>query len=83
VQLAVPHVYPSGQQPATEPPSSPQRYQPVAHALTPSPFGTSLTGTATVTDPEMMVVMGVGGHEVVAQLRPVWQQPPPARARQA
>jgi len=46
-------------------------------------FGTSATGTAIVTPFVMMVVIGVGGQEVSLQSRPVWQQPPPARARQA
>lgn len=82
VQLAVPHEYPSGQHPATGPPSSPHMNHPFAHVAE-SDAGTSATGTAMVTPLLIIVVIGVGGHDVSLQSRPVWQQPPPARARQA
>lgn len=83
VQLAVPHEYPLGQHPATGPASAPHRYQPDAQVLVGAGGGRpSVTGTTTVAPlVSTMVVSGVGGHDVVAQSRPVWQQPAPARAR--
>ncbi|KAL2128872.1 hypothetical protein VTI74DRAFT_8515 [Chaetomium olivicolor] len=86
-QLATPHSYPRGQHPAsTSPTSFPQRNHPVAHPafVMSSAGGAPATGTTTVTPlPFTTVVIGSeGGQEVVAQSRPVWQHPPPARARQ-
>ena len=84
MQLAVPQLYPVGQQPGTAPPASPsQRYQPPAQSALSWPVGTAVTGTATVTPWSVrMVVEVMGGQEVVLQSRPVWQHPPPAEARQ-
>jgi hypothetical protein len=58
----------------------------VAHApAVVADAGTPLAGTATVTPfvSTMVVDAGGGGQDVVWQSRPVWQQPPPALARQA
>lgn len=44
--------------------------------------GVSVTGTTTVTPLDMIVVDDTGGHDVIEQSLPVWQQPPPAVARQ-
>lgn len=82
VQLATPQSYPDGQHPATGPALSGHMYQPPAHVLLSSlPRLGVGSGTATVTPLEMMVVdRGGAGQLVVWQSRPVWQQPPPARA---
>lgn len=82
IQLAVPHPYPLGQHPALSPPSFPQRTHPVAQ-LPVVDAGTPLAGTATVTPSvsTMVVEAAGGGHEVVWQSRPVWQQPPEYTAR--
>jgi len=85
LQLAVPHPYPLGQHPAFSPPSSfPHRNQPVAQLPAADVPGTPLAGTATVTPSVSTIVVedAGGGQEVVWQSRPVWQQPPPAVARQ-
>lgn len=84
MQLAVPQPYPEGQQPGLSPSSPSQRYQPEAQVAVVE-AGTAAAGTTTVTPlPSTMVVgRAGGGHEVVLQSRPVWQQPPPAEARQA
>lgn len=83
LQLAVPHPYPLGQHPAIGPDPVPQRNQPVAQAAV-VVAGTPEAGTAIVSPLLMRVVDEAGGgQEVVWQSRPVWQQPPPARARQA
>ncbi len=86
VQLAVPQPYPLGQHPGTGPALEGQRNQPAAHveADGPAPPAPEGTGTTTVSPPDTTVVeAGGGGQLVVAQSRPVWQQPPPAEARQA
>lgn len=77
-QLAVPHSYPLGQHPATGPASAPHMNHPLAQLPVVS-AGAPLTGTTTVTPfPFTTVVMACcGGHDVVAQSRPVWQHPPP------
>lgn len=80
-QLAVPHLYPLGQHPATDPASFPQRNQPLAHSSDAVGVGTSFAGTTTVTPWEMMVEDGAG-QEDVWQSRSVRQQPPPWVARQ-
>jgi hypothetical protein len=82
-QLAVPHSYPLGQHPATGPASAPHKNHPLAQ-LPAVVSGIPLTGTTTVTPfPLTIVVISPwGGQDVVAQSRPVWQHPPPARARQ-
>lgn len=81
-QLAVPQLYPDGQHPGKGPASLPHKNQPLAH----DPVvvaGTPLAGT-TIVRPFVltMVVIAMGGQLVVWQSRPVWQQPPPAEARQ-
>jgi hypothetical protein len=48
-QLAVPHLYPLGQHPATDPASFPHRNQPPAHLSDAVAVGTSSAGTTTVT----------------------------------
>jgi len=83
VQLAVPQLYPEGQQPATGPALAGQRNHPPAHvsvvAAAEPPAGTTTVRPL----PETTVDEAAGGQLVVAQSRPVWQQPPPAEARQA
>jgi hypothetical protein len=59
-------------------------YQPLAQVAAAPAVGTAVAGTTTVMPlPSTMVVERTGGHDVVLQSRPVWQQPPPAEARQA
>lgn len=76
-QLAVPQLYPLGQHPAVAPASEGHRDQPPAHVPVEVVVGTAVTGTTTVSSPEIMVVDAVDGHDVTWQSRPVWQQPPP------
>jgi hypothetical protein len=76
-QLAVPQLYPEGQQPAVGPASEGHRDQPPAQVLSAVVVGTAVTGTTMVWAPEMMVVETVDGQDVTWQSRPVWQQPPP------
>jgi hypothetical protein len=71
-----------GQQPGIGPTLDGQKAHPAAQVFWPWD-GTAVTGTTIVLPSEMMVVMDGGGQLVVAQSRPVWQQPPPAEARQA
>lgn len=84
VQLAVPQLYPLGQQPAARPPESEgQTNQPVAHVPVDVAEGTAESGTTTVTPLDMMVVdAGGGGQEVDWQSRPSRQQPGSATASQ-
>lgn len=78
-QLAVPQLYPLGQQPAVaaddghsvQPPAQ------VASLVTVAAADASLAGTTIVTPSDTIVVDAVIGHEVNWQSRPVWQQPPP------
>lgn len=63
-QLAVPHLYPLGQHPATGPASFPQRNQPLAHSFDAVVVGTSFAGTTTVT-PWVMIVDDDAGQENV------------------
>lgn len=63
-QLAVPHLYPLGQHPATDPASFPQRNQPLAHSFDAVVVGTSFAGTTTVTPLEMIVEDGAGQESV-------------------
>jgi hypothetical protein len=86
-QLAVPHAYPVGQHPSSSLPSSPPHINhPPAHPplVAASGIPSPGTGTTTVTPFPLttVVISPCGGHDAVAQSRPVWQQPPPARARQ-
>lgn len=76
-QLAVPQLYPEGQQPAVGPALEGQRDQPPAQVPSEVVVGTAVTGTTTVWSPDMMVVEAVDGQDVTWQSRPVWQQPPP------
>lgn len=75
-QLAVPHLYPLGQHPATDPASFPHRNQSLAHLSDAVAVGTSSAGTTTVT-PWEMIVEDDAGQENVWQSRSVRQQPPP------
>lgn len=84
-QLAVPQLYPVGQHPAVGPALVGQMDHPLAHVEACSPASeedaaaavAAVRGTTMVAPLETMVVEAVLGHEVVWQLRPVWQQPPP------
>jgi hypothetical protein len=83
LQLAAPQLYPVGQHPGTGPAFVPHKNHPEAHDPVVA-AGTPLAGTTTVMPlVSTMVVMGTWGQLVVLQSRPVWQQPPPARARHA
>lgn len=85
-QLAVPQLYPAGQQPAVAPAPEGHSDQPPAQADVVEAEGTAVSGTAMVPPPaapEMMAVDAVEGHDAVWQSRPVWQQPPPYTAEQA
>jgi hypothetical protein len=83
VQLAVPHMYPVGQHPDTGPASTPQRNQPLAHVVAVGVKAlASVTGTTMVAPFVVIVVLAIGGQDVVLQSRPVRQQPEPAVARQ-
>ncbi len=83
VQLAVPQLYPLGQQPGMGPALEGHRNQPAAHVDEGAPASVP-TGTTMVWPLETTVVeAGGGGQLVVAQSRPVWQHPPPAEAWQA
>ena len=84
VQLAVPHMYPLGQHPDTGPALAPQRNHPLAHvAVGLGAAWASVKGTTTVAPPVMMVVLAMGGQDVVLQSRPVRQHPEPADATHA
>lgn len=78
-QLAVPQLYPAGQQPAVAPAPEGHSDQPPAQADVVEAEGTAVSGTAMVPAPapEMTAVDAVEGHDAVWQSRPVWQQPPP------
>lgn len=76
-QLAVPQLYPLGQQPAVGPALEGHSDQPPAQVPSEVVVGTAVTGTTIVSSPEMMVVDAVDGQDVTWQSRPVWQQPPP------
>lgn len=76
-QLAVPQLYPDGQQPAVGPASEGHRDHPPAQVASEVVVGTAVRGTTIVLSPEMIVVEMVEGQDVTWQSRPVWQQPPP------
>lgn len=84
VQLAVPQTYPLGQHPSTAPAPAPQRNHPFAHVAVgvDAAAWASVRGTTMVAPWVMIVVLAMGGQDVVLQSRPVRQQPEPADATQ-
>lgn len=83
-QLTLPQAYPLGQHPGSGPASFPHIYHPLAHVpVAEVVVGTAVMGTAMVWPLVLMMVLSsIGGQWVTLQSRPVWQQPPPAEARQ-